>query len=64
MNRLRVNVQFFFLCVGTFIEGLYIIFIVKLYQISFNLTDMGLNLTNWHCTLGKVGMMLCGETHI
>ena len=28
MNHLRVNAQIFF-CVGTFIEGLFIIFIVK-----------------------------------
>ena len=28
MNRIRVNALIFF-CVGTFIEGLYIIFIVK-----------------------------------
>ena len=41
MNRLRVNTQMFFFCVGTFIEGLLIIFIVKWYQIPFNLTDMG-----------------------
>ena len=40
MNRLRVNTQMFFLC-RTFIEGLLIIFIVKWYQIPFNLTDMG-----------------------
>ena len=30
-----------FFGLGTFIEGLFIIFIIKLYQIPFNLTDMG-----------------------
>ena len=40
MNRLQVNAPIFF-CVGMFIQGLFIISIVKLYQIPFDLTDMG-----------------------
>ena len=40
MNCLRVNAQIFF-CVGMFIQGLFIISVVKRYQIPFNLTDMG-----------------------
>ena len=40
MNRLRINAQIFF-CEGMFILGLFIISIVKWFQIPFNLTDMG-----------------------
>ena len=40
MNCLRVNAQIFF-CVGTIIEGLFIISIIKWCQIPFNLKDKG-----------------------
>ena len=40
MNCLRVNAQIFF-CVGTIIEGLFIISIIKWCQTTFNLTDKG-----------------------
>ena len=40
MNCVQVYAQIFF-CEGMFIQGIFIISIVKSYQIPFNLTDMG-----------------------